>query len=314
MVDRGLAFWSAALTGPASVDHHAYALFTTHPRFEDACRLLVAKTLARQREPVFARANKDVSRYFIGYFALYLDARGGLTLSSIRDLCTEMGLASPGRAAAILFRLLTIGYVRRDKEQKDRRFRRYVPTEEMRAAFRQSSRDELTALALIEPEATRAAERLDDPSFYKAFVLRAGEGIAAAVIADGTEGRNATTLFTTRNSGTLILLDIVSSAQPGDAYPPRGRVKMNVRELARKYEVSHSHVRKLLRDAEKEGLLTRNPDEQTGTITEKLRTGLIDLHVTPLIGNAVCAQAAIEATAWTPVRVSEAVEDMRPAV
>ncbi len=288
------------MTGPVSVNAETYAELVAHPRFEDACRLLVAKGMARYRQnSVFSRATKDVSRFFFGYFALYLHARGDLTLTTIRDLCSEMGLASPGRAAAILLRLRMIGYVQADTTQTDRRVRRYVPTQSMRAEFLQANRDELAALALIEPEADIAAKRLDDPAFYRAFMLRMGEGLAAVVADSGSGGeeRNATTLFTTRNSGTMILLDIAISGEAGDAYPPRGPVKMNVRELSRKYDVSRSHVHKLLLDAEKAGLLTRNPDEQAGVFSEKLRTGIIDLHVAQLIGNAACAHHATLATA-----------------
>ena len=76
-----------------------------------------------------------------------------------------------------------------------------------------------------------------------------------------------------------------------------GPVKMNVRELSQKYEVSRSHVHKLLQDAGKAGLLTRSPDAQTGVLSETLRQGIIQLHVTQLIGTAACAQAAMVATA-----------------
>lgn len=166
--------------------------------YEKACRLLNTKMLARARsDSAFMRANKDVSRYFFGYFALYLDARGGLTLSAIRDFCSEIGLASPGRAAAILFRLRMLGYVRLDTDTKDRRVRRYVPTEGLRHAFRHAHRDDLSALALMEPEAEIAAQRLDEPEFFRAFLLRGGQGVAGVVAGDRG---SATTTFTARDS------------------------------------------------------------------------------------------------------------------
>lgn len=295
MVSRGLAYWSAHQVGPSSMDAEARAAAITHPRFEEACRLLVTKGFARYRsDHVFARANKDISRYFFAYFALYLDARGELTLTTIRDFVSELGLASPGRAAAILFRLRTIGYIERDKEQNDRRVRRYVPTEALKSMLRRIIRDELSALALMEPEAVIAAERLDEPEFFKAYALRAGQGLAGiAQMEDPGETKH----FTARDAGTMVLLDIAFSGEPGDVYPPRGPVKMSVTELARKYEVSRSHVLKMLRDAEKEGLITRNPDERTGVLSEALRVALSNLHLSQLVGNAICAHAAFEATA-----------------
>ena len=294
MISRGLAYWSAHLVGSSSMDAEARTAALAHPRFEEACRLLVTKGFARYwSDPVFARANKDISRYFFAYFAVYLDARGELTLTTIRDFVSELGFASPGRAAAILFRLRTIGYIERDKEQKDRRVRRYVPTEALKSMLRRIIRDELSALALMEPEAELAAARLDEPDYFKAYALRAGQGLAGIA---RMEDPGETKHFTARDSGTMVLLDIAMSGEPGDVYPPRGPVRMSVTELARKYEVSRSHVLKMLRDAEKADLLTRNPDERTGVLSETLREALIGLHLSQLIGNAICAHAAFEAT------------------
>jgi hypothetical protein len=106
-----------------------------------------------------------------------------------------------------------------------------------------------------------------------------------------------TGVFTTRDSGSMILFEIMQSARPGDAYPPRGPLNCSVSELATKYEVSRSHVLKMLRDAEKEGLLVRNADERTCILSESLRTAVNGLLVSLLAGNAIAAHAAFEATA-----------------
>ncbi len=294
IVGRGLAYWSAHRNGPASIDIESYEAMLAHPRFEEACRLLATKMFARYRNNrVLARTTKDITRYFFGWCALYLDASGGLTLSSIRDLVSRLGLASPGRAHAILLRLRALGFVRRDTEHKDRRVRRYVPTTEMKAAFLQSSRDELEALALIEPDARQAADRLDDPDFCAAFIKTIGEGI----IGIANNGRDPTVIFTGRDSGSMILFEIMQSARPGDTYPPRGPLNCSVSDLAAKYEVSRSHVLKMLRDAEKEGLLVRNADERTCVLSETLCIAVTELLVAMLVGNALAAHAAIEATA-----------------
>jgi DNA-binding MarR family transcriptional regulator len=297
MVNRGLAYWSAAvLVGRVAEGDERYLAMLAHPHFPDACRRLVSQALQRYRKNrIFSRASKDISRYFLSYLAMYLDACGGLTLSTIRDLCVQTDLASPGRAAAILLRLRMIGYVHLDTAQKDRRVRRYIPSDELKTAIREVAREDLGVLALIEPEAASAAERLAEPEFFNAYVRRLGEGLIDMLISH--PGRHATSLFSERNSGMTVLFDIVHSAGSGDVYPPRGRLKMSVRDLAKRFEVSPSHVRKLLRDAESEGLLKRDPDERTGTITEKLRVGLVDLHVASLLGNAASAHAALEATA-----------------
>jgi DNA-binding MarR family transcriptional regulator len=305
-ISRGLAYWSdAVIGGPAGIDDQRRSEMIAHPRFTDAGRLLVSNVLARRRSSqVFMRANKDLSRLFLSHLSLYLDAQGGLTLSSIRDLCTEMNIASPGRAAAILLRMRMIGYVRLGTEERDRRVRRYIPTDELKDAIRGSFRDQLEALALIEPEAARAGERLSEPDFFQAYMRRNGKGLVEMV--KRHRGSNVIELFSERNEGLAILFDIVASAEPGDTYPPRGRVKMSVTDLAMRYEVSRSHVLKILRDAEREGLMHREPDERIGVLTEKLHAGLIALHVAQLFGGAACARAAYEATSSEPARAARA--------
>lgn len=49
-----------------------------HPRFEEAIRLSMHKSLVRYGQtPLMAHISKDVVRIFYGYFALALDAAGG---------------------------------------------------------------------------------------------------------------------------------------------------------------------------------------------------------------------------------------------
>src|SRR5690242_9106947 len=99
-----------------------------HPRFPEACVRSAHNSLKRlEGNSVTARLAKDLSRVFYGIFALYLDARGELTLTGIQEFCVETGLASPGRAAAILLQLRMMGYVIRDPSPSATRRQRYVP-------------------------------------------------------------------------------------------------------------------------------------------------------------------------------------------
>jgi DNA-binding MarR family transcriptional regulator len=239
------------------------------------------------------RVAKDISRLFYGYLVIYLDARDAITLTAIQDLCREIGLASAGRAQAILFQLRAIGYLKPDPSHTDRRSRRYVPSLEMQSALRQVITDELRAFSVIEPEAGQAADRFDEPGFYRAFLLRFGEGIVDAM---KVKPVRIVSLFAERNAGTLILCDIMASAERRDVYPPRSRLKMSITDLAQKFGVSRSHVFRLLRDAEKQGLLTRNADEQTGTIEEVLARDIVEFQVITFMALAHCCQYAFEAT------------------
>jgi DNA-binding MarR family transcriptional regulator len=292
---QGLAYWCSAIEGQKEIASEDIAFMIAQPRFADACRTSMRSSTKRYgRNTLLTRVTRDISRLFYGYLVLYLDALGGITLSAIQDLSREIGLASPGRAQAILFHLRAIGYIKSDPASTDRRSRRYVPSPEMRESLREALADELHAFSLIEPDAGIAADRLVEPEFFRAFMVRFGRGLIAGL---QNKPKRVITHFAEPNAGLIILWDILSSAQNGDSYPPRGPLKMSVTELSQKYNVSRSHVFRLLRDAEKLGFLTRNADEQTGTITDVLAREVAEFQVTVFLGFAACCSAAFEMTA-----------------
>lgn len=293
MVKSGLAFWRAAIEGRSELDPDAAAHMMALPRFADACREAVSQSLERhQRHHRPSHAILDMSRFMYGYFVLYLDALGGVTLSRIQQLCSELGITSPGRAQAILIHLRAIGYVTRDTRSTNRRDRRYLPSTEMVTTLREAMMGELRALSLIEPEAAGLGERLAEPDFFRAYMIRVGEGAINAV-----KRRRQDTIqhFSDRNGGLIILFDIIASAQPGDVYPPRGRLRMSVSDLAKRYAVSRSHVFRIFRDAEAAGIITRDPTDSTGTLGETLRADLIRFHLFLFMGQAACCHYALEA-------------------
>jgi hypothetical protein len=287
-----LAYWSSMTEGRPGLNPEVAALMMAQPGFADACRMAFKLSVARHgRNKLLTRVTVDISRLIYGYLVIYLEARGGITLTAIQELCHEIGLASAGRAQAILFHLRATGYVRPDPANTDRRSRRYLPSAEMKENLREVMADELRAFSLIEPQAGVAADRLVEPDFFRAFMIRLGEGFAA-----GLKNRPARVIshFAERNAGLIILWDILLSAQEGDSYPPRGLLKMSVTELAQKYDVSRSHVFRLLRDAEILGLLKRNADEQTGAIEDVLADDVAEFQVTTFLGLAVCCHHAFQ--------------------
>jgi DNA-binding IclR family transcriptional regulator len=89
-----------------------------------------------------------------------------------------------------------------------------------------------------------------------------------------------------------ILYHIVSSG--GDEHPPKGPVQISVADLKKRFPVSRSHVVKLLRDAERDGLLQRAADGQY-YLTEKLREGLTYFQAAIMLGHAANAHRALQA-------------------
>jgi hypothetical protein len=290
MVNPGLAHWRDAVERRLTLED--FGLMIAQPRFEEAARLFFAQSLSRRaRFPLFSRVLKDTRRALYGFMVLYLHARDGITLARIRQICEEMNLASPGRAAAILVHMRMIGFVQPAPNQPNKREKRYLPTSELEGAIHAIIRDDLHALSLVEPDVARAEQRLADPEFFRHFVLRAAEGLFTM-----RHTLIGTTFFAERDAGLGILYEVVLSAEPGDAFPPKGPVRMSIKDLARRHGVSRAHVFRLFRDAEKLGLLARDPDSQTGTIGDETRTALTMMAATMFIGYATCCEHAFRAT------------------
>jgi hypothetical protein len=232
-------------------------------------------------------------RFMAGFFVLHLDAEGEVTLATIKALCREMGLASPGRATALLMQLRMIGYIVPAPVQKDRRARRYIPSPQMRACFEMFFRDTLLAAAMIEPEAQRVAENLSDPKIWRAFISKLAKGTAGIA---RLNTKNPLTPFANHTAGMGVIYTIVMSGDASDTFPPSGPVRMSVAALARQYKVSRAHVLRMLKMAEREGSLHRNSDDSTGALCAPLRQTLLEYWAVTLMGMLACAHAALDAS------------------
>jgi DNA-binding MarR family transcriptional regulator len=288
----GLAHWYDLTFGSAEIVDSSLDEMIAQPRFAQACLHCVRGVLAeRAANPALARAVMDSARTLSGLLVLVMDASGGVTLSALQALCAELGIASPGRAAAMMTHLRRIGYIKPDPDPTDRRTRRFIASANMLNAFQTFIRNELSAIALIEPAAQQVADRLTEPEIYKPYCRQMGVGLFRLV----STPRTASTVFSERNGGIVILYNLAISGEEGDVYPPRGPVRVSVASLARKSGVSRSHVLRLLRDAENLGLLRRSADDGICFLEEPLRIALSRLHATSFIGHASFAHCALQA-------------------
>ena len=290
----GLAFWQDACAGKPRIPSEILDKMIAEPRFAEASKRAFGCTLSRQRRfPVLSRALKDSRRLIYVHFVMFLHARGGITLTRIQQLCSELGLASPGRATAILLGLRTLGYIHAAPEQPNKRERLYLPSPELEDAMRAAMIDDAECLALIEPDAARAAARLTEPAFFREYMLMFGEGMMQ-FLRNG--GNPASAFFAERDAGLIILYDMILSASPGDEFPPKGPLQMAVTDLAKRYGVSRSHVFRLFRDAETKGIIAR-ADANTGTLSEDMRAAVVELSASLLVGFAICCGHAMRVAA-----------------
>lgn len=294
MTPRGLTYWLEATIDRDRIDDAAYAWLVAHPRFQEACRLTAQAAIDRQvQDRALSRVLKDVRRMFLAALVLYLDARGAVTLVSVREFCRELGLVSANSAALLLLQLRAIGFIARGPLMADRRTRRYLPNPQMRAAFTEMFQTEMMAFALIEPEAEAAASAITDPEIFKQMILRVGKGLVRIA---KNAAPNPLTPFAERASGFTVLMEIALSGAPGDVYPPEGPVRISVKKIAQKCGLSRSHVMRLLREAEKLGYLERNADETTGLLHPPLRDALRYLQASSMVSSAAFAHYAIQQT------------------
>jgi hypothetical protein len=226
-------------------------------RLEAAMRHSVSRSVAYyDAAPVMHRNLKDVSRFVLGVVALYLDATGGLTHRRLRELSGQTGIISTGTATALLLRLRLIGYVAPAETLPNGATRLYRPTAAMITAFRERLRIELEACAMIDPRIAPVLERLDEPEVFPHLMAAMGAG---AIEAARNPRPDAISIdrISMRSAGMLIMFHLMQDADQGEVFPPVGEAQVSVSTLARRYEVSRSHVLTVLRDAEEMGLIAR---------------------------------------------------------
>jgi hypothetical protein len=286
---HGLAYWHDAQARLLTLDD--LSLMAAQPHFAEAARMLCRDTLARYADfPAIHAALKDVQSSLYAFLIVYVHARGVITRTRVQEVCNIIPLVSPGRAGSILLRLRKVGFILPDPGQNSTNERRFVLAPIFETVVRTMLRDRLAALALVEPEAAAVAERLDEPAFFFAFVIKSGELVLR-------QTRHGPFYFAEHDAGQLILSDVLLSAHPDDGFPPNGEMKVSIRDLARRYGVSRAHVFRLFSGAEQLGLLKRNAKNQTCVLTEMGRTAVGGMAVLELIGAAVTAEHAIRATA-----------------
>lgn len=268
-----------------------------HPRLDEAMRFSVRSALDYFHENRLLHRNiKDVGRLILGTVALYLDATGGLTHRRLRTLSGQTGVISAGTATAVLFRMRAIGYVTRDEEGVSGVARRYRPTAEMTEAFRERMQIELDAAAILFPEVIPVRDRFSEAPMSRAvFAVLGAESIKAA--SQPRSDLDPLNRLATRSAGVLILYDLLHTADQnagaGSGFAAPVELEVSVSALARKYEVSRSHVLSLLRDMEAADFIRRVGRDGRWTLRPALRPmltsffGVIYLGMTHVAAEAM---------------------------
>jgi hypothetical protein len=230
-----------------------------HPGFPVAIRAIAGGMLDLcAADRALAGILKDAGRYVAAMCAASMQDEG-VTLPRLKVLCESFGLLSAGRARALLIYLRYLGYVGLWGERAGNGPARYIPSAAFLDGWRIHLKVALEAVAAIDAFALDVARRLDDPVFFALFCRQQMEGLRAAVAIYSSD--NALfRIFFHRHAGPHVAYSIM--VQGHGECPPRGPLHISIAEIARRLDVSTVHLRRLVRDAEQEGLLIRNANSR----------------------------------------------------
>jgi len=243
---------------PPFGDHRSQEEILAHPRFAAARTAFVDAVLGLYEGDAFLNrllleAARQVTFNMIVQLHFGYDEADPATWPTMRALKQQMtafGLSSPRRIEDLVARLVHFGYLESLASPHDGRVRILTPTAKMIAL----DQDWLTALyrplqaMFPDPGYPRVIER--DPAFQ-----RAQRSVALGFAAHGSQilaGNPDIMLFMNRDAGMTILTKLV---QMRDAADGSDVEKLSYSDIGARFGVSRTHVRSILQDAERVGLV-----------------------------------------------------------
>lgn len=242
-----------------------------HPRFPAAEELVARRLIALQEQaPRLTRLKSSHRKWLITHSLFALDSQrdpadplSGLTASRLIDVVVDISAASRNTASSFLQELLAYKFLREIPDVPDRRVRLFQLTEISVNGMRTWFDSHMEALDLLDggnraeicaarPELFRPAHRL----------------AAARLVADPSwrDPRPSIAPFLFSDAGGMILHDIITRLPHARAEGDRLLFgPMAVSDLAEKYAVSVSNVKRMFATVEKEGLAGWTGERRRGS-------------------------------------------------
>ena len=226
----------------------------TRPRFEEAVRTLAGNMLAlAAADRALYGVFKDAGRFVTALLAIQLDATGGVTLPALKDICARSGFLSPGRARAVLAFMRYLGYVDLLPVTRGREPARYRLTRRFVDSWRLYLTASLEAAEILEPGVGLILRAFDQPGVADAYIL-----LHCETLFEVTREPQLTSAFVEvflhRHAGTQLVHSIVLAMPEGDFFG--GALEgFPLGETAKRLGVSRIHLRRVLDDGQRRGLL-----------------------------------------------------------
>lgn len=283
----------------------ALAAIKAHPRFDEAWRRAAVSAIKQYSgSRLLNGLINDRGRSAVALLSLYLhrsarpgDARSGLTVSRLKAICADQGIASPGRIEALLVLMRAAGLLKPIPSLSDQRVRRLEPTERLVATLHERWDGLIEAMALIFPEAEAVRAAISDAAFESALVQRLGlYFLTGHRLMDDPE---TAVVFAERNGGMMVAFSLATSGDAARETP----VTVSISALARQFSVSRVHVRKMLRDAAAAGHIAYPEARETEIVVlPPLYEAVQNFFARAFLGMRRCANEAFDEVAAARAR------------
>ncbi len=206
----------------------------------------------------------EAQRFEMLVYALYLydtrnpeDPRSGLTLANLQRLCKQQNCASAGRVAAILGIMRLGGYLNSRPADKDSRVNYLAPTSEFIEIVEAWNQAIFAIIDAASPGEHLAKRHVTEERFGWNMRTRGGaEVIAGWHLLDAFE---EVAYFVDHDGGWMLLLRCVAASYDLGSGKDIAPVSIDLHQFGKQFGVSRSHLRRLLEDAHRAGLLKEPP-------------------------------------------------------
>lgn len=242
--------------------HHSAGEILSHPRYPTAREAFVEAILALYEHDPASNRLVEAGRGVLFIVIMCLHARYDQadrttwpTLRLVTQSTVLHNVSSPRRIHSLITQFIGAGYIEARLSPRDGRVRILTPT----AKMLQEDQDWLVAhyrpLQALFPEPGYARIIGRDPSFQLAHRL-----VASSFFALGAEimAAHPTVMqFMSRESGMTILIKLMQLA---GRTRPATREEIFYSDIGKRFGVSRTHVRKILQEAQRGGLLRLSKD------------------------------------------------------
>ena len=257
---------SLALTGEApQFDARTAATLSGHPYFIDAVRKSAGdKARLYDADRRMHRFALDRGSSLLGLFALALHySDQGFTVGGLQAMRAESNFCSAGRASAFVATMRRSGHFIDAGRAAQARARKLAVSEAFIAFQKSRVRGDMECLSLISEVGAHGLRALARPGYFEHYMRVVGRGLAQ--VANFHNAR--VEFFSERNTGLLLLFDLVANNAAALESKP---VSLSIAQLSRQFEASRTHVLRLLRDADREGLIAWKPQERHITLQPRM--------------------------------------------